>query len=143
MPMIEAPTQDDVENIALSLAHAEQTVTELLNARLDGSKQDLVLLQRAIDSGAVEPESEYTLRSFGLALGRVFVNAEPDYDWWMVNDDYGRDPAIRYLQSSLTIHPEDLILKRVEQGEAVDVVALYDDLLAMLQEIIEEGVEGA
>lgn len=141
--MIEAPTSDDLEQIAHSLMHAQQTIQDLLQAKLDGSKDDLVLIQRALDSGAIDPEAEYTLHALGLAFGKVFVNIEPDYDWWMVNDEYGRDPAVRYLQSSLTFHPQDMILKRVESGEDVDVVGLYEGLRAQLQEIIEDGVDGA
>ena len=141
--MIEAPDQDDIEQIALSLAHAQQAILDILGAELDGSKDDLVLIQRALDSGAIDPEAEYTIRSLGLAFGKVFVNAEPDYDWWMIQDEYGRDPAIRYLQSTLTFHPQDMLLKRVESGEGVDVIELYDGLRSQLQDIVEGGVAGA
>ena len=78
-----------------------------------------------------------------IAFGKVFVNAEPDYDWWMIDDEYGRDPAVRYLQSSLTFHPQDMLIKRIERGEKVDVTELYEGLRSQLQEIIEGGVDGA
>ena len=141
--MIEAPTQDDFEQIAHSLIHAQQTITDILHAELDGSKCDLALIQRALDSGAIDKEAEYTIHALGLAIGKVFVNTKPDYDWWMISDEYGRDPAIRYLQSTLTFHPQDMLLKRIERGERVDVAELYDNLRAQLQEIIEGGVDGA
>lgn len=91
----------------------------------------------------IDPESEYTIQALGLAFGKVFVNTEPDYDWWMISDEYGRDPAIRYLRSTLTFHPQDMLLKRIEAGERFDVVDLYDQLRAQLREIVEEGVDGA
>ena len=95
--MIETPTQDDLKQIALSLMHAQQTVADILHAELDGSRSDLALIQRALESGVIDPEAEYTIRALGLAFGKVFVNAESGYDWWMINDEYGRDPAVRYL----------------------------------------------
>ena len=141
--MIEAPNQDDIEQIALALIHAKQTIADILHAELDGSRGDLALIQRALDSGVIDPESEYTIHALGLAFGKVFVNTEPNYDWWMINDEYGRDPAIRYLQSTLTFHPQDMLIKRIERGERVNVSELYDGLLSQLQEIIEGGVDGA
>ena len=141
--MIEALDKDDIEQISLSLIHAQETISDIVHAELDGSKSDLLLIQRAIDSGAIDRESEYTIYSLGLAFGKVFLNAETDYDWWMISDEYGRDPAIRYRQSTLTFHPQDMLLKRIERGERVDMVALYDNLFSQLQEIIEDGVDGA
>ena len=141
--MIEAPTPDDIEQIARSLIHAQQTIADILHVELNGSKDDLELIQSALDSGAIDPESEYTIQALGLAFGKVFVNTEPGYDWWMISDEYGRDPAIRYLQSTLTFHPQDMLLKRVERGEQVDVPGLYSGLRSQLQEIVEGGVDGA
>ena len=137
--MIETPTQDDLQKIAMSLMHAQQTVADILHAELDGSKNDLDLIQRALESGVIDPEAEYTIRALGLAFGKVFVNTESGYDWWMINDEYGRDPAVRYLQSSLTFHPQDMLLKRVEQGEQFDVAELYEGLRSQLQEIIDSS----
>ncbi len=141
--MIEAPTPDDLQQIALSLVHARQAIVDILHAELDGSKSDLDLIQRALDSGVIDAEAEYTIHALGIAFGKVFVNAEPDYDWWMIDDEYGRDPAVRYLQSSLTFHPQDMLIKRIERGEKVDVTELYEGLRSQLQEIIEGGVDGA
>lgn len=135
--MIETPTQDDLKQIAMSLMHAQQTVADILHAELDGSKNDLDLIQRALESGVIDPEAEYTIRALGLAFGKVFVNTESGYDWWMINDEYGRDPAVRYQQTSLTFHPQDMLLKRVEQGEQFDVAELYQGLRSQLQEIID------
>jgi hypothetical protein len=143
LQMIETPTDDDLKQIAFSIIHAKETISSLLNEELNGSKSDLALIQRALDSGQIESESEYTIRALGIAFGKVFVNTEPNYDWWIINDEYGRDLAIRYLQSTLTFHPQDILLKRIEQGERVDTVELYENLCQQLQEIIDKGVDGA
>jgi hypothetical protein len=60
----------------------------------------------------------------------------------MVEDQYGRDPAIRYKESSLLVFPMTMISKRVEDGEAFDVSELFDGLAKQLAELIQEGVDG-
>src|SRR5437763_1246518 len=102
---IEAPTEVEIDSIARALIHAEQVVQEVLGTKLDKSRGDLSLLQKLLDSGSLEREATYTLQALGLAFGRVFLTENPDYDWWMVEDEYGRDPAIRYQRSSLLAHP--------------------------------------
>ena len=80
----------------MGVVHAGQVIEQALDEDLDGTRNDLLLIQRVLDQGVVEPEATYTLQAFGLAFGRAFLNEFPDYDWWMVEDDPGRDPAIRY-----------------------------------------------
>ena len=107
-----------------------------------GTRQDLALIQRVLAQGLVDPEATYTLQALGLAFGRAFLNEFPDYDWWMVEDEYGRDPAIRYKETSLLVFPMTMISKRVEDGEAFDVSELFDGLAKQLAELIQEGVYG-
>lgn len=139
---IEPPTEKDVENIAMGVVHAGQVIEQALGEDLDGTHNDLALIQRVLDRGVVEPEATYTLQAFGLAFGRVFLNEFPDYDWWIVEDEHGRDPAIRYKETSLLVFPMTMISKRMEDGEAFDVSELFDGLAKQLAELIEEGVYG-
>jgi hypothetical protein len=141
-PKIEPPTEKDIENIAMGVVHAGQVIEQALDEDLDGTHQDLELIQRVLDQGLVEPEATYTLQAFGLAFGRVFLNEFPDYDWWMVEDEHGRDPAIRYKETSLLVFPMTMISKRIEDGEPFDVPELFDGLAKQLAELIQEGVYG-
>jgi Domain of unknown function (DUF3806) len=102
---IEAPDASDIDGIARALIHADQVVSELLGSKLNGSRADLLLIQRLLDTGAVEREATYTLQALGLVFGNVFVEENADYDWWMVQDEFGPDRAIRYKQSSLSAKP--------------------------------------
>jgi hypothetical protein len=74
---IEAPTPADVDRIARQLIHASTILDAALHASLDGSRKDLGLIQRILDSKTIEPEAEYTLRALGMAFGRVFINITP------------------------------------------------------------------
>jgi hypothetical protein len=136
---IEAPTEVDIDSIARALIHAEHVVREALGAELNGSRADLSVLQKLLDSGTVEREATYTLQALGLAFGRVFVHENPGFDWCMVGDEYGRDPAIRYQRSTLLAFPRTMLSKRVEDGRPIDVTDLFDGLSRRMRELVEEG----
>jgi hypothetical protein len=135
---IEAPTASDIDRIAKQLIHAESVVIDIVGRAFDGSRADLSAIQSVLDAGAVEPDATYTLQSLGIAFGKVFVEQHPGFDWWMVEDEYGRDPAIRFGQTSLLAFPQTMISKRIEDGERVDIEGLFDGLSRRLVELSEE-----
>src|SRR4030095_13956967 len=126
----------------MGVVHAGQVIEQALGEDLDGSRNDLSLIQRVLDQGVVEREATYTLQALGLAFGRAFLNAFPDHDWWMVEEGCGRDPASRYKETSLLVFPMTMISKRVEDGEQIDVGELFDGLAKQLAELIQEGIYG-
>jgi hypothetical protein len=139
MERIEAPTEDDVESLAEAILHAQTVTAEVLGVQMDGTRRDLPLIQRLLDTGTIERESRYTLQALGLALGRAFVHENKGFDWWIVEDHNGRDPVLRYRDSSLLAFPRTLISKRLEDGRPVDVVQLFDQLADRLAQMIEDG----
>lgn len=136
---IEAPSDADVDAIARAWLHANAVCRDVLGVALDGSSADLSRLQMLLDSGVIDREATYTLQALGIAFGKVFLNDNPGYDWWMFEDEYGRDPAIRYERSSLLAYPRTMLSKRIEDGEKVDVLDLYDGLRTRLAQLIEDG----
>ena len=136
---IEAPNDDDVETIATRIVHARQLCSTITGEELDGSLDDLSRLQVMLDSGQFAADQTYDLQALGLAFGKVFVENSTGYDWWMVEDEYGRDPCVRYKHTSLTIFPQTMISKRLEDGEDVDVTDLFHGMREQLDEIIAEN----
>jgi len=132
---IEVPTPEDVNRIAHQLVHAEEVVAQVADASLSGGRSDLALLQQTLDSKLVEREATYSLQALGIAFGRVFVENNEHYGWWMVEDEFGRDPAIRYKETTLLVFPQTMISKRVEAGKAVDVHTMYEELCKQLERI--------
>lgn len=47
-------------------------------------------------------------------------------DWWIVEDEYGRDPCLRYLETALHLNPLTMISKRIERGESVDIQRIFE-----------------
>lgn len=135
---IVAPTRADLRAIAMQLMHASELVSEATGLALAGTVADLAALQKVIDSKIVEPEATYSLQALGLAFGKVFIGTQTNYDWWMVEDEYGRDPAIRYKQTTLLLFPKTMISKRIEDGEQVDVVEIFEGLKETVREVLAE-----
>jgi Domain of unknown function (DUF3806) len=139
---IEAPTEADVDTLARAILHAERVTTEVLGSEMEGTRKDLSLIQQLLDTRTIERESTYTLQALGLAFGRAFIHVNEGYDWWMVEDEYGRDPAIRYRESSLLAYPRTMLSKRIEDGESVNVTELFDQLRDRLAQLIADGFDG-
>jgi hypothetical protein len=114
--IIEAPAPEDTEDLARKLIHANEMVVKIAGTKLCGSEEDLDGIQAVLNSNTIEPEAIYSLEALGVAFGRVFIENHAAFDWWMVIDETGRDPAIRYKESSMLLFPQDMILKRIEDG---------------------------
>jgi hypothetical protein len=140
---IEAPTESDIDRIAHQLIHANGVVEQATGMALTGGLDDLVLIQSVLDAKLIETEATYSLQALGIAFGKVFIENNVFYDWWMVEDEYGRDPAIRYKETTLLVFPQTMISKRVEDGEVVVVQEMYDGLCERLEEIRLENYPDA
>lgn len=135
-------TAPDQLQLDQQFEHAADLVRTITGKPLNGSLNDLLGLQRVLESKTVEPEAEYTLESLGVAFGRVFVAENPDYQWCMVEDEYGRDPGVRYKQTTLLAFPSQMILRRIEEREPFTVPALYVEMSSQLDEIRQEHYAG-
>ena len=51
----------------------------------------------------------------------------------MVEDEYGRDPAVRRPNTTIILYPMTMISKRIERGEKVDVFELYNGTAAQVE----------
>jgi hypothetical protein len=63
---IEARSESDIDEIARSLVHAGRVVQELLGSELQGTREDLDLVQKLLDSHTVEREATLADASCGM-----------------------------------------------------------------------------
>jgi Domain of unknown function (DUF3806) len=92
-------------------------------AGLTKTAADLPVLQRLIDDNAFNKTQTYELQSLGVAFGDVLASELP-LSWTMVTDEYGTDPALRYKDKPVNINALTMISKRIERGEAVNLLQL-------------------
>ena len=57
-----------------------------------------------LQGGVFKPEQTYELQCLGIILGDAFVQ-ELGMAWIIVEDDYGRDPAVRMPGTSVILSP--------------------------------------
>jgi hypothetical protein len=93
-------------------------------------------LRALLEANVFRSDQTYELQSMGIVLGDVFVQ-DMGFHWLIVEDEYGRDPAIRYAGTSVILFPLTLIAKRIEAGEKVDVFDLYNGVAARAGELID------
>ncbi|WP_206107892.1 DUF3806 domain-containing protein [Paludisphaera rhizosphaerae] len=135
---ITSPGQADLDH----LAEQEATVLQLLRTRypsavLNHDEGDLNWLQRLVDDEVLAPRQTYELQCLGAVLGQVFATKTP-LKWVVVEDEYGRDLALQYPNTSVIVFPTTMISKRVEDGRDVDVVPIYRTIAAQVEKLKDE-----
>lgn len=140
---VEVPSQQDMDKISQLLMLSATLAAEVVGKQYDGGLDDLVILQTVFDSHLLNAETTLELQSLGMSLGQVLANEDTDFDWWMVVDDNGRDPCLRYQKTDLLVFPQTFLSKRVEQGEAIDVAALYNNLVRDLNQVKQQNFGAA
>jgi len=92
-------------------------------------------LRALLEARVFRSDQTFELQSMGIVLGDVFVQ-DMGFHWLIVEDEHGRDPAIRYAETSVILFPLTMISKRIEAGETVDVFDLYNGMAARAGELI-------
>jgi Domain of unknown function (DUF3806) len=131
--IIESPNESDIARFTRQLVYANELVERATGSPLLGEASDLALIHATLAAMVVAPEDTASLNALGLAFGQVLVRNNEFYDWCMVEDQFGRDPAIRYKETSLLVFPQTMISMRVENGQRVAVREMYEDLRRRLE----------
>ena len=85
----------------------------------------LKLLDAILSQDWIRPDETVKLQCLGIAFGDILVQ-DLGLRWITVEDEYGRDPALRLDGSSVLVFPLTTISKRIERGEKVDIYALLE-----------------
>jgi uncharacterized protein DUF3806 len=120
------PAPADMARLRSQLAAVNDLLAERYpGSTLRGTTADLALLQRLLDDDRLRPDPTEELQCLGVALGNVLAS-ETDLHWILVEDRFGRDPALQYQNTSVIVYPLTMISKRMERGEPVNVKGLFE-----------------
>ncbi len=97
----------------------------------------LTLLDEIISNDWIKPDEILKLQCLGITFGDALAQ-ELGLEWRMVEDEYGRDPALVQLGTSIALFPQTSISKRIEAGEAVDVYELFKSACGTVERIRSE-----
>jgi len=95
-------------------------------------------IRAVLDAGIFGRDQTYELQCLGVVLGDAFVQ-ELGMEWIMVDDAYGRDPAVRMPKTTIILFPLTMVSKRIEQGERVDVFDLFNGVAAQVDGLSSLG----
>jgi hypothetical protein len=120
-----------------------EVVQELLRDRYDvfalpALRSDLPVLQQIIDDAAFEPDQVYEWSCVGIVFGGVLAS-ELGLGWCAYSDEQGCEPALRLGDSSITLFPRSMILKRIEAGEEIDLDTFIENLADGIAHAKTEG----
>ena len=135
---IEPLSVEDAEHVEKQRSWVRDHYEPEARHKYDTIEGKLRLLDRIIRAGWIEPTETWKLQSLGITLGDVFVQ-DMGLVWVAVEDESGRDPALRLPGTSIIVFPLTLISKRIERGEEVDVRDLYAGVRQIIEETRAEG----
>jgi Domain of unknown function (DUF3806) len=121
---IEAFSPEDVARVEKQRVWVRDHYDEAARDQYETVAGKLRLLDTIIRSKWIEPSETRKLQSLGITFGDALAQ-ELGLAWVAVEDEHGRDPALRHQDTSIVVFPLTMISKRIERGEAVDVFALF------------------
>ncbi|KXU97112.1 hypothetical protein AB839_09230 [Stenotrophomonas sp. DDT-1] len=89
-------------------------------------------LQRVVDAELIDHDDCDGWEALGVAFGDCLAQRVPELAWIQVTDAWGVDAVLRYGEANSIVSAVTLLIKRVEEGEAIEI----NHLLEALEEII-------
>ncbi len=89
-------------------------------------------LQRVVDAELIDPDDCDGWEALGVAFGDCLAQRVPELAWTQVTDAWGVDAVLRYGEANSIVSAVTLLIKRVEEGEAIEI----NHLLEALEELI-------
>jgi len=106
--------------------------------QLKKTPDDLPTLQSLLDAQPFASGDEASLEVLGAAFGDV-VAQTLGLEWVVVDDEYGADFAIKHPTKMVMAFPRDMIVKRVENGDELNLTELYHGVINALREQIDNN----
>lgn len=94
----------------------------------------LVLLQAILDAGWIDKSETVKLQSLGITFGDALAQ-KLEMEWVTVEDEYGKDPALRFPGTTVIAFPLTMISKRIERDETVNVAQLFKGICEDVREM--------
>ena len=112
---VSALTADDSKRLEDQRTIVTRYLTEQSKPEFETASGKLGTLRALLEAEAFQPDQTYELQSMGVVFGDVFVQ-DMGFSWVVVEDEYGRDPALKYRETSVILFPLTMISQRVERG---------------------------
>ena len=92
----------------------------------------LEVIQIVIDRKMISKDEQDKLHAIGVAFGD-YMALQYNLEWVVVKDAYGVSPVLKPPTNDVAISAMTMIAKRVEDGETVNVTALYNGIEKIIE----------
>lgn len=136
----------DVRNIDADEANGLEAERQWVQALIKGfgsdvvlskTKSDLPTLQTIIENGPYTESPTNELVVIGTTYGDILAT-ELELHWVVVTDEYGTDIGLQYKKSEIYLFPRDMIVKRFEQGEEIDLSFMFEELVKVVSDMAKD-----
>ena len=103
------------------------------------NRDSLTQLQPLVSQRLVHADNLLLAQGLGVVLGDALCKALNGMHWCMVTDDFGTDPVVRFRTHAVQVAARDMVIKRLESGDEVDLLHLLDGVCQHLQGLIDSG----
>lgn len=103
-----------------------------------GTEADLATMQTLFNGNLVDKKDKYALAGFGITLGDI-LRKKLDLEWVTIIDGSETTPALQHHENGPILFVRDMIVKRVDQGEEIDIFYLYNNLVEMVRQMMASG----
>lgn len=121
---IEPLGEVDAENLDKARSWVREHFNPEARHKFALTEEKLRLIQAILDNGWIAPDETNKLQSLGIVFGDALAE-KMQLLWVMVEDEYGRDPALMVPKTTILAFPLTAISKRIEDGEKVNVYDLF------------------
>jgi hypothetical protein len=122
---LEALTPDEVARVEKQRSWVRDHYDQAARHQYETVDGKLRLLDTILRSNLIDPGETWKLQCLGITFGDALAQ-RLGLVWIAAEDEHGRDPALRDGDTSIVMFPMTTISKRVERGETVDVLRLFD-----------------
>ena len=124
MQQIHSPTEEDAADVEAKREWVRNHYEPESQHKYETLEGKLRLLDTILSNDWIKPTETLKLQSLGITFGDALAQ-KLGMQWVVVEDEYGRDPALSFANSSVLAFPLTSISKRVERGEQVNVDELF------------------
>jgi len=105
--------------------------------KFNTSEGRIYLLQGIIDKKLYSKDQTQELQALGICFGEI-LKTELELHWIIVEDEYGRDPALKYKNTAIIHFPRTMISKRIEKNEKINITDLLKTAKNVHREIMDK-----
>lgn len=122
---IDVLNQEDSADVAAKRIWVRDHYEPQVRHKYDSVEGKQALVDAILTNDWVTSADTLKLQCLGITFGDALAQ-HLGLSWVAVEDEYGRDPALRLEGTSVLIFPMTSISKRIERGEPVDVYDLFN-----------------